>query len=60
MKEVNCSKDLGIKFYSNGGFKKHIKEKVAKCKQICGYILTFYGKERTNAYAFEDPCHTYH
>ena len=37
--EVNSSKDLGIYFDNDGTFSSHIKQKVGKANQICGYIL---------------------
>ena len=46
IKEVTCSKDLGVKFDNDSGFKTHIKAIIAKCKQICGDILKTFSQKR--------------
>ena len=37
--QVDCCKDLGLKFDDNASFHTHIDEKVAKARQLCNYIL---------------------
>ena len=46
IKEVNCSKNVGIKFGNNCGFKTCIKEKVSKCKQNVDTFYELFSQER--------------